>query len=210
MYVRLVDFLKGEGITTVMTNLTGADGAMEATEVGISSLVDTWILLRDIELGGERNRGIYVLKARGTAHSNQIREFLLTSQGVQLKDVYVGPQGVLTGSMRLAQENRERSAQQAERQEAEARLRSFERKRRTLEAQIASMRAELEEEQAAILRLGAEQAERDQRGRQERQQRQPLRARVRRVSHRCLRRRRPLRRRCGFHANAAGAAVRCP
>ena len=77
---------------------------------GISSLIDTWLLLRDIELGGERNRGMYVLKSRGMAHSNQIREFLLTDHGVELKDVYIGPEGVLTGSLRLAQEAREQAA----------------------------------------------------------------------------------------------------
>ena len=84
--------------------------AREQSQVGISSLIDTWLLVRDIELGGERNRGLYVLKSRGMAHSNQIREFLLTARGVELKDVYVGPEGVLTGSMRLAQEAREQAA----------------------------------------------------------------------------------------------------
>src|ERR1700742_279830 len=82
---------------------------LEQTDVGISSIMDTWLLLRDIELGGERNRGIYVLKSRGMAHSNQIREFALTNHGIDIRDVYVGPEGVLTGSMRMAQEARERA-----------------------------------------------------------------------------------------------------
>ncbi len=76
---------------------------MEQTSVTISSLIDTWLLLRDIELNGERNRGLYILKSRGMAHSNQIREFLLTENGVQLTEVYLGPEGVLTGSARLSQ-----------------------------------------------------------------------------------------------------------
>src|SRR5262249_34962037 len=135
MYVRLVDFLKSEGITTMMTSLTGHE-AFESTEIGISSLVDTWILLRDIELGGERNRGVYVLKSRGMAHSNQIREFLLTSEGVRLRETYVGPEGILTGSMRLAQEARERAAAVARADELGARGRLLERMRRTTEARI--------------------------------------------------------------------------
>ena len=91
MLLRLVDFLKVHQITAVFTSLTHAAlGPFEATEVGVSSLMDTWILLRDIELAGERNRGIYVLKSRGMKHSNQIREFLLTDRGVQLRDVYLG------------------------------------------------------------------------------------------------------------------------
>src|SRR3954447_9136342 len=111
MLLRLVDSLKHQQITALFTNLTSAgDASLEQTDLGVSSIVDTWILLRDIELGGERNRGIYVLKSRGMAHSNQIREFLLTDRGIELRDVYVGPAGVLTGSMRLAQEARERAA----------------------------------------------------------------------------------------------------
>src|SRR4029079_13496953 len=104
MLTRLLDYLKARQITGVFTCLTTGGRDREMTEVGISSLIDAWLLVRDIELGGERNRGLYVLKARGTAHSNQIREFLITSHGIDLQDVYLGPEGVLTGSMRLAQE----------------------------------------------------------------------------------------------------------
>src|SRR5206468_1972502 len=109
--------------TALFTNLASPGEAdLERTDLGVSSIVDTWILLRDIELGGERNRGMYVLKSRGMAHSNQIREFLLTDRGIELRDVYVGPEGVLTGSMRLAQEARERaSAIQREREETRRR-----------------------------------------------------------------------------------------
>jgi circadian clock protein KaiC len=117
-------------------------------------VIDTWLLLRDIELGGERNRGIYVLKARGIAHSNQIREFVLSADGVQLRDVYSGPDGVLTGSMRLAQEAREQAVELARGREFELRRRAFERRRREVEAQIAALQAELDDHanelQAAI------------------------------------------------------------
>ena len=110
MLTRLIDFLKMQRITALLTNLTSGDEAPEKTDVDISSLVDTWLLLRDIELGGERNRAMYVLKSRGMAHSNQIREFLLTDRGIELQDVYLGPEGVLTGSARQAQEAREKAA----------------------------------------------------------------------------------------------------
>ena len=110
MLLRLVDFLKEEQITALLTTLTGGSDALEQTEVNISSLVDTWLLLRDIESGGERNRGLYILKARGIAHSNQIREFLLTSRGVELRDVYLGEAGLLTGSARVTQEAKDESA----------------------------------------------------------------------------------------------------
>jgi circadian clock protein KaiC len=163
LLVRLLDFLKAQAITGVFTSLTGASQD-EATQVGISSVIDTWILVRDIELGGERNRGLYVLKSRGMPHSNQIREFLLTSQGVELRDVYVGPEGVLTGSMRLAQETREHAAEQGRLRENEARVRSAERKRRALEAQIAVLRAQLEEEEDTQRRGSSDELERVERG----------------------------------------------
>ena len=95
MLLRLVDFLKTSGITALMTTLTSGSGALEQTEVNISSLVDTWLLLRDLESGGERNRGLYILKARGIAHSNQIREFVLTGHGAELREVYLGDAGCL-------------------------------------------------------------------------------------------------------------------
>jgi circadian clock protein KaiC len=143
MLLRLLDFLKGRGITVLMTSLTGGSRALESTEIGLSSLMDTWILLRDIEIGGERNRGLYVLKSRGMAHSNQIREFLMTDHGIELLDVYTGPEGVLTGSARASQEARERAEAVARREEAGRRQRELERRRQALEAQMAALRAEL-------------------------------------------------------------------
>lgn len=144
MLLRLVDYLKARGTTAMLVNLTTGGNALEMTEVGISSIIDTWLLLRDIELGGERNRGMYVLKSRGMQHSNQIREFVISPKGVDLLDVCVGPEGVLTGSMRAAQEARERAAALAAEQEAERKQRQLEGRRAALEAQIASLRAEFD------------------------------------------------------------------
>ena len=161
MLLRLVDFLKAQQVTAFFTNLTGGGNAWEKTDVGISSLIDTWLLLRDIESAGERNRGLYVLKSRGMKHSNQIREFIITPEGIRLEDVYVGPEGVLTGSMRAAQEAREAAAAQERREETARRQRELERKRATLEAQIAALRAEFKaaEEEARV--IGAQDKERE-------------------------------------------------
>ncbi len=119
MLMRLIDFLKMRETTALFTNLTSGGEALEGTDVGISSLVDSCLLVRDIELGGERNRAMYVLKSRGIAHSNQIREFLLTDHGVDLLDAYVGPEGVLTGSFRVSQENRQKAESQERQREVE-------------------------------------------------------------------------------------------
>jgi circadian clock protein KaiC len=163
MLVRLVDFLKINQITGLFTSLTSGNHALEQTDVDISSLIDTWLLLRDIENSGERNRGLYILKSRGMAHSNQIREFLLTDHGMDLRDVYVGPSGVLAGSARLAQEAQEKAALMIRDQEVELRRIELERKRTTLEAQIAVMRAEFAvEEIASVKIIGQEKAEKAQ------------------------------------------------
>lgn len=151
--LRLVDHLKTEQITAFMTALTSGGDALEGTEVNISSLIDTWLLVRDIEIGGERNRGLYVLKSRGMPHSNQIREFLLTDHGIDLLEVYSGSEGVLTGSLRSAQERKEKAAMVNRKQENERRQRELERKRRALEAQITALRVEFDsvEEEARII-----------------------------------------------------------
>lgn len=148
MLTRLIDHLKGSHITTVFISLTsGHSDALESTEVSISSLIDTWLLLRDIEVGGERNRGLYILKSRGMAHSNQIREFRLTNHGVELVPVYVGPEGVLTGSARLSQEAKEGAAIVTGQQEIERRQRELDRRRRLLEARMAALKAQFEAEE---------------------------------------------------------------
>lgn len=147
MLIRLIDFLKQRQVTAFLTNLTSGGDALEKTDVEISSIVDSWLFVRDIELDGERNRALYVLKSRGMAHSNQLREFLLTEHGLDLLDVYVGPEGVLTGSSRLSQEAREKAADLTRRQEAERKERETARKREALEARIAALRKEFEVEQ---------------------------------------------------------------
>lgn len=153
MIMRLVDFLKLKQITGFMTNLSSGRSDLEHTRIDIFSLIDTWLLLRDIEIGGERNRGIYILKSRGMKHSNQIREFLLTDHGVDLLDVYVGPEGVLTGSSRLAQEAKETAEQASRRQEVLRKQLEIERKRKAMEARIALLEAEFETEKADALKV---------------------------------------------------------
>ena len=158
MLTRLIDFLKERQITAILTSLTRGGMAAERTEAGISSIIDTWMLLRAIELGGERNRALYISKSRGTSHSNQIREFLLTDRGIELDDVYVGPEGVLTGSMRAAQEARERASALNREQQIERRQRELDSKREALETHIAALRAQFEVEQSELkLVLGEEQ-----------------------------------------------------
>lgn len=142
MVTRLIDMFKSRGITAMFTSLTSGDSAPELSEVGVSSQMDTWLLLRNLESNGERNRGLYVLKSRGMAHSNQIREFLLTDHGVQLRDVYVGPSGLLTGSARAAQEARERAEAVERKRQEQRKAFELQQKRQRLEAEIAKMRAD--------------------------------------------------------------------
>ena len=152
MLVRLIDFLKAGRITTLFTSLTSGKNAanLEQSEVGISSLIDTWILLRELEVNGERNRGLYIIKSRGMAHSNQVREFVFTRHGIRLVPVYLGAGGVLTGSARVAQEARERNEALAREQERELRQLELDRKRKAMEARIAALRAEFSAEAEAI------------------------------------------------------------
>lgn len=167
--VRLIDFLKLRKITAMLVNLTAPGNVLEQTEVGISSIVDTWLLLRDIELAGERNRAMYVLKSRGMRHSNQLREFLITDHGLELLDVYVGPEGVLTGSSRLSQEARERALALTGQQEAERKQRERERRREALEAKITAMRKEFEIEDAESSVVASQEATRRRRIEQDRE-----------------------------------------
>ncbi len=157
MLLRMVDFLKEKGITAVMTALTNGSDGQEQTSLEISSLVDTWLLLRDIETGGERNRGLYILKARGVAHSNQIREFLLTERGVELREVYLGEAGLLTGSARLTQEARDASAAMLAKQDLEKKQILFERKHKALDAQIAALQLDLATEELESRQLMAQE-----------------------------------------------------
>jgi circadian clock protein KaiC len=141
MLTRLIDYLKTKQITSIFTNLTHLD-SLDRTESEVSSIMDTWILLRDIELGGERNRGIYILKSRGMAHSNQIREFLITSKGVDIIDVYTGPAGVLTGSARLTQETQDNALEESRKEEIQKLQRDIERQRKLVQSQVESLQAD--------------------------------------------------------------------
>jgi len=143
MLLRMIDYLKSRGITTWMTTLTEGGPLSEQTELGISSLIDTWILLRDTESNSERNRGLYVIKSRGMANSNQVREYRLTDHGVEVLDVYLGPGGSQSGSARLAQEAKERAEETVRAQEFQRQQAQMEAERKALEAQMAALQARL-------------------------------------------------------------------
>ncbi len=161
MLIRLVDYLRERNITGFLVSLSAGGDFAEMTNVGLSSLVDSWLLLRDVEVGGERNRLLYLLKSRGMAHSNQVREFLITAKGVQLRPVYLGAGGVLTGSARLSQEARERSEMQASREEIERRRLALEQRRKALEAQVEALRVEFRTEEDDFGRLAASSRSRE-------------------------------------------------
>ena len=149
--MRLIDFLKQQQITTLFTSLTGGGGATpEDSQLGVSSLMDTWLLLRNVEFNGERNRTIYVLKSRGMAHSNQVREFVLSDKGIDLVDVYLGADRVLTGTARVAQEEQERAAAALRRKDHQRRLGQLANKQKAIDAQIASLRADAAAEAAEV------------------------------------------------------------
>lgn len=150
MMVRIIDFFKMENITTLFTSLTQGGMPLEGTDIGVSSLMDTWILLSSLERNGERNRTLTVLKSRGVAHSNQAREFRLTDQGIELVDVYVGQGGMLTGSARLSQEAAERAEDEQHRLDLDRKKREFDRKRKTLLAQVEALQSQLEAEEEEL------------------------------------------------------------
>lgn len=153
MLTRLIDFFKSEQITAIFLSLTSGENGPEQSEVGVSSLMDTWILLRNLEHSGERNRALYILKSRGMAHSNQVREFHLSDKGIDLVDVYAGPGALYTGTARLAQEAQDQ-AEAASHEEEIARLRrSIDRKRQAVEAQVTMLRSELEAEVEEVARI---------------------------------------------------------
>jgi len=153
MVTRLVDYLKAGHVTTIFTSLTQGGHALQQSEASMSSLMDSWLLLQDFEGNGERNRVLYVLKARGMAHSNQVREFLISKNGVDLVDAYIGASGVLTGSARAAQEALEKATTLASLQEAARRKRELGRKREVLERQINGLRSDYETEALELRRI---------------------------------------------------------
>jgi circadian clock protein KaiC len=168
MLTRLIDFLKGRDVTALLTTLTSEVEHLEQTDVHISSLIDTWLVLRHIESRGERNRGLIIMKSRGMAHSNQMREFLLSANGIELQDVYLGPAGVLTGSARLAQEAHEEAEERLLQYAIEEKRQLSERKRKVLEAQIAALQADLATEEAELQQLTRQEELRQTRRQRER------------------------------------------
>lgn len=169
MLMRLLDYLKSAQITAMFTDLTGASTSLESTQIGISSLADTWILLRDVELNGERNRCIFVLKSRGMAHSNQVREFIISPTGVDLIPAYVGMGGVLTGSARVAQQAKEVADAKARQQETQTRSNEAARKRLALESQIAVLQAELASQIADTNEVALQEEQRAEQAQKDRQ-----------------------------------------
>lgn len=149
--MRLIDFLKKQQVTTLFTSLNSdAEQVPEDSQLGVSSLMDTWLLLRNVEFNGERNRTLHILKSRGMPHSNQVREFVLSDEGIDLVDVYVGAEGVVTGSARVAQENHVRAAAELRRQDHEGKLLLLAGKRKAIEAQIAALQIEADSDAAAV------------------------------------------------------------
>ena len=151
MLARKMDMLKARGITTLATALGNGDAP---STLSVSSMVDTWLLLRNVESNGERNRLLFVLKSRGTAHSNQVREFVLTDHGAELVDVYVGGAGMLTGSARLAQQAAEREAQLRQADDVEHRRRELRRSITEHEAHFAAVQDQIAAERAELDRVG--------------------------------------------------------
>lgn len=143
MLTRLIDFLKLQGITAIFTSLTTGGSHLDQTEIGVSSLMDAWLVVRNLESGGERNRALYVLKARGLRHSNQVREFILSDKGLNLVDVAIDGEDVLVGTARLARQVRAREDLCEQQEEAALRRLNFEHQMKSIEAQIASLQNEL-------------------------------------------------------------------
>jgi circadian clock protein KaiC len=156
MVTRLIDFLKAEQITSLFTSLTHGGQALEQSEIAMSSLMDAWLLLQDFEGNGERNRLLYVLKSRGMAHSNQVREFLIGNRGIDVVDAYIGPDGVLTGAARVAQAAREKAQTLTHQQDAARRRRELVRKRTVLEQQITGLRSDHETEEVELEQMDRE------------------------------------------------------
>jgi circadian clock protein KaiC len=152
MLTRLIDYLKTNQVTAIFTSLTGNSSEVEDSQVGVSSLMDTWILVKNIESNGERNRGLYILKARGIGHSNQVREFVLTDNGMQLLDAYIGTEGVLMGSARSAQYARESAAAVEREQARQRKQRALQLKEELYEAQLVALRSQYESDRDAILK----------------------------------------------------------
>ncbi|RCH54168.1 KaiC 1 [Mucilaginibacter hurinus] len=157
MLIRMIDFLQEQEITVMFTALSLNTIINDQTDEGISSLVDAWLLVRDIEFNGERNRGMYIMKSRGMRHSNQVREFVITDKGIDLVDVYLGPGGVLTGSAREAQQIEEKTGAALRDHAVSRKDREILRKRSVLEAKISSLQSEFESAEEELNKIYLEE-----------------------------------------------------
>jgi circadian clock protein KaiC len=155
--IRLIDFLQGQNITVMFTALTLNSAVNEQTDEGVSSLVDAWLLVRDIESNGERNRGMYIMKSRGMKHSNQVREFIITDKGLDLVDVYLGQDGVLIGSAREAQLLNETTGAVLRTHALSQKDKAIQRKRMVLAAKISSLQEEFESVQDELNKVYIEE-----------------------------------------------------
>lgn len=160
LMIRMIDYFKSHAITAVFTSLIQGEQSEKTTDMGISSLMDTWIVLTMIESYGERNRAITVLKSRGMAHSNQMREFQITGQGIEILAVQIGPEGILTGTARL-QHKAEVKAEALERnQTIEFKKRDLERKRKIIQTEVETLQAQIEAEEDELQRLVRQEQQR--------------------------------------------------
>ena len=150
MLLRVVDFLKSHGITAVFTHLMHGQGGAVETDAGLSSIMDAWILLLNREVSGEFNRELYLLKARGLSHSNQVREFIMSDEGINLVPPYLGESGALTGSARKNEEARYRRAEMRRRAELSKVQQQIQQKRRRAKAQMEALQAELDADEIEL------------------------------------------------------------
>jgi circadian clock protein KaiC len=157
MLIRLIDYLANSQVSVMFTALSSTS-MQEQPDEGVSSLVDAWITVRDLESNGERNRGLYIMKSRGMKHSNQVREFIITDQGIKLVDVYLGPGGVLIGSARETQQLEEAAGIEIKSFAGSQRDREIKRKKTVLEAKIASLHEEFESLKDELNRADEEEA----------------------------------------------------
>jgi circadian clock protein KaiC len=156
-FMRLIDYLKSQQVTVLMNNLISGKNPLESTEIGISSLMDTWLEVRVIESNGERNRILQVIKSRGMEHSNQVREFRLTGQGVELVNVYLGQDKVLTGTARVIQELADKQANLRQQQKIANRRRELEQQQQVIQIEISTLQMQLEAEKTELELLNQEE-----------------------------------------------------
>lgn len=159
MLLRIVDFLKSRGVTAVFTHLMHGQDGNAQTDAGLSSLMDAWILLLNREVNGEFNRELYLLKARGLSHSNQVREFLMSKDGIKLVPPYLGESGALTGSARKTEEAKSRQTEIRRQAEALRAQQQIEQKRRRAKAQMEALQADLDADELALKAMVQDESE---------------------------------------------------